>query len=154
MPDATSLHHCLKNKRIELRSINSMHTEEGCGSYLHMTDHTPMQLEKHYTCCIERRWHILYNPTSAGLLVSNAWIQLKIVQYWWCYWRHWCRDVASGIDRHPDRTEIYFRLQIHGNQKLILVSVLLLFIHPSSPVFHFKWFCYNYNNYFFINFFW
>ena len=28
-------------------------------------------------------------------------------------------DVASGIDGHPDRTEIYFRLQIHGNQKLI-----------------------------------
>ena len=28
-------------------------------------------------------------------------------------------DVASGIDRHPDRTEIDFRLQIHGNRKLI-----------------------------------
>ena len=32
------------------------------------------------------------------------------------------RDVASGIDRHPDRTEIYFRLQIQGNQKLIPCS--------------------------------
>ena len=32
-------------------------------------------------------------------------------------------DVASGgIDRHPDRTEIYFRLQIQGNQKLIPCS--------------------------------
>ena len=30
-----------------------------------------------------------------------------------------CRDIASGIDRHPDRTEIYFRLQIQGNRKLI-----------------------------------
>ena len=23
-----------------------------------MTDHAPMKLEKHYTCWIERRWHI------------------------------------------------------------------------------------------------
>ena len=57
---------------------------------------------------IERRWHILYNIPSArlatGLLVSNAWIQLEIVQYWWWFWRQWCRDIASGIDRHPDRT--------------------------------------------------
>ena len=30
--------------------------------------------------------------------------------------------VASGIDKHPDRTEIYFRLQIQGNQKLIPCS--------------------------------
>ena len=28
-------------------------------------------------------------------------------------------DVASGIDRHSDITEIYFRLQIEGNRKLI-----------------------------------
>ena len=28
-------------------------------------------------------------------------------------------DVASGIDRHPNRIEIYFRLQIQGNRKLI-----------------------------------
>ena len=33
-----------------------------------------------------------------------------------------CRDVASGIDRHPDRTEIHFRLQIQGNRKLIPCS--------------------------------
>ena len=32
-----------------------------------------------------------------------------------------CRDVASGIDRHPDRTEIYFRLQIESSS---LVPVL------------------------------
>ena len=35
-----------------------------------------------------------------------------------------CRYAESGIDRHPDRTEIYFRLQIQGNRKLILVSIL------------------------------
>ena len=33
------------------------------------------------------------------------------------------RDVASGIDKHPDRTEIDFRLQIiQGNRKLIPCS--------------------------------
>ena len=41
-----------------------------------MTDHTPMQLEKYYTCYIERRLHIPYNPASArltiGLLMFNA----------------------------------------------------------------------------------
>ena len=38
-----------------------------------MTDHTPMQMEKYYTFCIERKWHIPYNPPrlATGLLVSN-----------------------------------------------------------------------------------
>ena len=44
-----------------------------------MTDHTPMQLEKYYTCYIERRLHIHYNPASArltiGLLMFNALIE-------------------------------------------------------------------------------
>ena len=76
MPDATSLHHCLKNKQLKLNAFsgkdpakgvfNIMHTG-GCGYYLHMTDHTSMQLEKYYTCCIESRWHIPYNLTSARL---------------------------------------------------------------------------------------
>ena len=48
-----------------------------------MTDHTPMQLKKYYTCYIERRLHIHYNPASArltiGLLMFNALIQLKII---------------------------------------------------------------------------
>ena len=47
-----------------------------------MTDHTHMQLEKYYTCYIERRLHIPYNPASArltiGLLMFNALIQLNI----------------------------------------------------------------------------
>ena len=46
-----------------------------------MTDHTPMQLEKYYTCYIERRLHIPYNLASArlttGLLMFNALIQLN-----------------------------------------------------------------------------
>ena len=42
-----------------------------------------MQLEKYYTCYIERRLHIPYNPATAslttGLLMFNAPIQLKII---------------------------------------------------------------------------
>ena len=86
MSDATSLHHCLKNKQLKLNAFSGkdpakgvfhiMRTYEGCGYYLHMTDHTPMQLEKDYTCYIERRWHTHYKPVSArlakGLLVFNA----------------------------------------------------------------------------------
>ena len=59
---------------------------------------------------------------TTGLLMLNVLIQIKIIQYWWWFWRQWCRDVASGIDKHPDRTEIYFRLQIQGNRKLIPCS--------------------------------
>ena len=32
-----------------------------------MTDHTPMQLEKYYTCYIEKILHIPYNSASARL---------------------------------------------------------------------------------------
>ena len=71
-------------------------------------------------------------------LMLNALIQLKIIQYWWWFWRQWCRDVASGIDRHPDRTEIDFRLQIQGNRKLIPCSRTFreVFNHPYISLFH------------------
>ena len=36
-----------------------------------MTDHTPMQLEKYYTCYIEGRLHIPYNPASARLTTDR-----------------------------------------------------------------------------------
>ena len=41
-------------------------------------------------------------------------------------------DVASDIDRLPDRTAFYFRLQILGNESSSLVSVLFreVFSHP------------------------
>ena len=42
-----------------------------------------MQLQKYYTCYIERRLRIHYNPATArltiGLLMFNALIQLKII---------------------------------------------------------------------------
>ena len=43
-----------------------------------MTDHTPMKLQKYYTCYIERRLDIPYNPASARLTTGHALIQLKI----------------------------------------------------------------------------
>ena len=47
-------------------------------------------------------------------------------------------DVALGIDRHPDRTEIDFRLQIQGNRKLIPCSRTFreVFSHPYISFFH------------------
>ena len=69
MPDATFLHQ--SGKDLAKGVFN-----EHLGGVWPMADHTPMQLEKYYTCCIERRWQIPYNPPSArlvtDLLVSNA----------------------------------------------------------------------------------
>ena len=86
MPDATSLHHCLKNKQLKLNAFSSKDQQKenlilcihrkGVANTCIIIDHTPMQLENCCTCCIERRWHILYKPPSirlaTGLLVSNA----------------------------------------------------------------------------------
>ena len=44
--------------------------EEGVSNtYLHMTDHAPMKVEKHYTCWIERRW-AGFRPLSVQYLNS------------------------------------------------------------------------------------
>ena len=59
---------------------------------------------------------IILNTDYAGPL------QLKEFNFSYLFLRQWCRDVASGIDRHHDRTEIDFRLQIQGNRKLIPCS--------------------------------
>ena len=87
--------------------------------------------------------HLLYyNPASArltiGLLMFNALIQLKIIQYWWCFWRQWCSDVASGIDRHPDRTEIISDCRYSVIESSSLVPVLFreVFSHPYISFFH------------------
>ena len=116
-----------------------------------------MQLEKYYTCSIESRLHIPYNPASArlttGLLILNALIQLKIIQYWWWFWKQWCRDVASGIDKHPDRTEIDFRFcryMVIESSSLVPVLFREGFSHPYISFFHLLvngFFCYNNNNY-------
>ena len=50
--------------------------------------------------------------------------------------------VASGIDRHPDRTEIDFRLQIPSLVPLLFREV---FSHPYISFFHLlvnRFFCY------------
>ena len=71
MPDATSLHHYLKNKQIKLNAFSSKDSAKGVFNIMHTVDNTcirlTMQLEKYYTYCIERRWHIPYNLASARL---------------------------------------------------------------------------------------
>ena len=64
------------------------------------------------------RMQVLATPSS---IVHNT---KYLDPYHWkhisssCFFlRQWCRDVASGMDRHPDRIEIYFRLQMQGNKK-------------------------------------
>ena len=90
-----------------------------------------MKHEKHHTCWIERRWHVSkkspFPRLATGLLVSNSWIQLKIVLYWRWYWRQWCRDVASGADRHLDIT---FGLQVVERSLLVSVPFREVFSHP------------------------
>ena len=65
MPDARSLHHCLKNKLLKLNSFSCKDPDT----------HAALKV-----------LHLLYfNPASArltiGLLMFNALIQLKIIQY-------------------------------------------------------------------------
>ena len=52
----------------------------------------------------------------------NALIQLKIINIDDGSGGSDVGDVASGIDRDPDRTKIDFRSQIQGNRKLIPCS--------------------------------
>ena len=72
------------------------------------------------------------NPLWTGLLVSNAWIQLKI-EYWRWFWRQWCRDVASGADGHLDIT---FGLQVVESSSLVSVLFREAFSHPYISFFH------------------
>ena len=60
--------------------------------------------------------HNLLNTHFAGPL------QLQEFNFSYLFLRQRCRDVASGIDRNPDRTKIDFRLQIQSNRKLIPCS--------------------------------
>ena len=68
----------------------------------------------------------------------NALIQLKIIQYWWWFWRQRCRDVAPGIDRHPDRTEFILDCRYRVIESSSLVPVLFreVFSHPYISFFH------------------
>ena len=85
-----------------------------------------MQLEKYYNLLYRKEMaytlqplfcKVDYRPVNVQCLNStqDSTILMMVLEA--------ATDVASGIDRHPDRTEIYFRLQIHihiqGNRKLI-----------------------------------
>ena len=75
---------------------------------------------------------IILNTPFAGSL------PLKAFSFSCLFLRQSCRDVALGTDRHPDRTEIYFRLQIQGNRKLIpcFRTFREVFSHPYISFFH------------------
>ena len=95
-----------------------------------------------HPCSFKSTTFAILQPASArltiGLLMFNALIQLKIIQYWWWFWRQWCRDVASGIDRHPDRTEIDLdcRYRVIENSSLVSVLFREVFSHPYISFFH------------------
>ena len=128
MPDATSLHHCFQNHHqycIILSWIRALNinipivnlAEWGCKI-------ASVVLLKLHGCVVS------HMPVLATTLLSvhninthfAGPLQLKEFNFSNLFLRQWCRDVASGIDRHPDRTEIDFRLQILGNWKLIPCS--------------------------------
>ena len=58
----------------------------------------------------------------------------NIIQYWWWFWRQWCRDVASSIDRHPDRTDCRYR--VIESSSLVPVLFREVFSHPYISFFH------------------
>ena len=128
MPDATSLHHCLQNHHqyciilswIRAFNIKSTLQKRGCKVYVISFLSSVVLLKLHG--CVVSHMQVL---ATALLSVHNDYagpLQLKEFNFSYLFLRQWCRDVASGIDRHPDRTEIDFRLQIQGNRKLIPCS--------------------------------
>ena len=54
--------------------------------------------------------------------LSSEFVRTIFRRSLYLFFFNFSRDVASGIDKHPDRTEIDFRLQIQGNRKLIPCS--------------------------------
>ena len=81
VPDVTSLYHCLKKKQPKLicfhvsKNLVSSTVEEGVpNACIRLT--MPHEAGKHYTCRIERRWHIPnkspFPRLAKGLIVSNA----------------------------------------------------------------------------------
>ena len=66
MPDATSLHHCLKNKQLKLNTFSGKDPEK---EYADLGGvYYSLHMDNYYTYCVERRWHIPYNPPSARRL--------------------------------------------------------------------------------------
>ena len=88
-----------------------------------------------------RRWHIPNKPPFtrlATLLVSNAWIEHKRVQYWWWFMRQWCRDVASGADRGILTQKFISDCRYRVIESSSLVPVLFreVFSHSYISFFH------------------
>ena len=133
MPDATSLHHCLQNHHqycsilswIRALNINRLIvnlTEAGLYCYIYIAS---VVLLKLHGCVVSHMEVLATTLLSVHNLLNTHFagpLQLKEFNFSYLFLRQWCRDVASGIDRHPDRIEIDFRLQMQGNRKLIPCS--------------------------------
>ena len=83
-----------------------------------------------------KEWHIpnksLFARLAAGFLEYNAWIQIKSI-YWWCFWRQWCGDVASGADRHLDIT---FGMQVVESSSPVSALFREALGHSYTAIFH------------------
>ena len=125
MPDATSLHHqqyCIILSWIRAFNIKSTLQKRGCKVYVISFLYSKCSNFQAAWVCCQSYASISHNPTKSVHNIYAGPLQLKEFNFSYLFLRQWCRDVASGIDRHPDRTVINFRLQIQGNRKLIPCS--------------------------------
>ena len=68
-------------------------------------------------------------------LMLNALIQLKIMQYWWWFWRQWCRDILTGIlTEHKLISDCRYR--VIESSSLVPVLFREVFSHPYISLFH------------------
>ena len=121
-----SLHHCLQNHHqyciilswIRALNINRpiVNLAEGVVMYMQSPFYiASVVLLKLHGCVVSHMQVLATTILSVNNLLNTHFagpLQLKEFIFSYLFLRQWCRDVASGIDRHPDRTEIDFRLQI------------------------------------------
>ena len=103
-----------------------------CGKCLHMTDHEAGKA-LHLLDRKERGFlRYMPSPHKAGYRPLSVQF-LNSTKYWRWFWRQWCRDVASGANRHLDIT---FGLQVVDSSSLVSVHFREAFSHPYISFFH------------------
>ena len=119
VPDATSLHHCLQNHRqycTILSWIQALDTKRPVASLGKRDLLGSMQ--------------VLATPSSTVNKTKNLEpYNRNHISFSCLFLRQWCRDVASGTDRHLDITS---GLQVAQSSSLVSV----LFSHPYISYFH------------------
>ena len=79
----------------------------------------------------------------------NALSQLKIIQYWWWFWRQWCRDEHQALTGILTEQKLISDCRYREIESSSLVPVLFkeVFSHPYISFFHLLvngFFCYLY----------